>query len=289
MKVAVIGMGQLGTALMEVLGDRGIAIYHDVRKSPNYCDVCHRNSVLSILKAGEPDWVINTAAFHQVDMCESEPQLAFNVNAVGAYNVASVAKELGIGVVYISTDYVFGHDGPFSENDVCHPLNVYGASKVAGENLTMAYASKWLVVRTSTLFGGEPSKGLSFVDIMLKLGRERDCLDVVSDIEMQPTYVKDLAQKIVEILENGHENSIVHITHAGHCTHKRLAEMVFRDVRLDVEVRACLSVDRDIAVRPRCALLKHNTLKKWGMDDMRPWYNALYEYLKEKINEDSPR
>lgn len=275
--MAVLGAeGQLGTALQEVLGNRAIPFSHDE------LDVTGAGLVMGLNEC-KPDWIINCAAVHKVDDLEKNPTYALSVNAIGAYNVAVAARNIGAGVVYISTDYVFGHNGPFWEGDIRYSLNVYGISKVAGENFTKAYAPAWIIVRTCSLFGSASSKGANFVETMLRLGKERDTLEVVSDIVMSPTYTKDLAAKIVELLEKRKASSTVHITNAGRCTYKEFAEEIFRRAEMNVEVKPCFSADRDIAKRPRLAVLMRGSLSGWGMDDMRTWQDALSEYLQEKL------
>lgn len=284
MKVAVIGArGQLGSALMKTLGTRAVALSH------TDLDVTWTDNLIAetLLEEGELDWIINCAAAHKVDALEGCPNKALSVNALGAYNVAWAARNIGAGVVYISTDYVFGHNGPWYESDAKNPLSTYGASKVAGEDFTRICASRWLIVRTSTLFGGPNS----FVRTMLGLAKTRDTLTVTDDRIMSPSYAPDVARKIVEILELEEQTtavqgfySVCHITNTGSCTFKQFAEEIFEQVGLSIEVLPGKAADRDIAMRPRNSVLKHGFLAYYGLGNMRPWQDALSEYLMEVSN-----
>lgn len=270
MKVAVIGIGQLGTELMEVLGGRGIAIHHGMI-SPRCCDVRYRDTVLDALKDSGVDWVINTAAAYTVDEYEGNPDEAFCVNASGAYNVASVAKELGIGAVYMSTNYVFGHDGPHCNTDLPHPLSIYGISKLAGEWCTIAYASRWFIIRTATLFGKAGKYNL--VQAIL---RQRDKLEIeVNNLRISPSYAKDVAEKIVYLLASGYFNYTEHIVNDGQCTLKEFAEEIFRQIGAETKVKSCKAEGRDIAIRPRNGVLISTIT-------IRPWQEALKAYLEER-------
>jgi len=227
------------------------------------------------------DAVINCAAYQRVDDCEQNIYDAIMVNVVGAANVAHAADRLGIIVVYISTDYVFGDNGPWRVLDKPHPLNVYGFTKLCGEYLTRQ-ASHWLIVRTSSLFGlrGSRSKGGNFVDTMVRLGRQRRELVVVDDLVMSPTYAGDLAEAIVILLHNN-KLGMYHITNSGSCSWKQFAEEIFRQMQLDVFVKPCKSIERDRARRPKNSVLL-NTRFEAEFGRLRPWQDALAEYLRLK-------
>ena len=175
MKVALLGStGQLGQDLMQAFGEEAVGLSHQD------LDVSDGVGVASTIHSLRPDWVINTAAYHRVDDCEVNPALAFAVNTLGAQNVARAASLVGAGVVFFSTDYVFGgqdrkRDQPYRETDDIHPLNVYGVSKAAGEQLVMQTNERHIVVRSAGLYGTATSrKGWTFPELMLdKARRER--------------------------------------------------------------------------------------------------------------------
>jgi len=178
-RVAVIGAsGMLGTDLMAVLGAEGVGLTHaDV-------EVASRESVEAALPA-EVDWVINTAAFHDVDGCEADPRRAFEVNALGALNVAAAAAARGAGVVFLSSDFVFdGTDSvPYGEDAAVAPLNVYGVSKVAGELAVRAATPRHLVVRSAYLFGKRRSgKGWNVVSGIVERARRGEPLTLMPNV-----------------------------------------------------------------------------------------------------------
>src|SRR3989442_8604865 len=161
-------------------------------------DVTDGGSVASASRSLQPDWVINTAAFHRVDDCETNPTLAFAVNALGALNVARAAAQVKAGVVFISTDYVFGGEirqrwHPFTERDNPKPLNVYGVSKLAGEQLVMQSNPRHIVVRSGGLYGKATSrKGWTFPELMLNNARAEGVVRVVDDQATSPTFTCEL-------------------------------------------------------------------------------------------------
>lgn len=254
---------------MGVLGDRGIAIQHGMTP-PSRCDVCFRDTVYNALKDTDADWVINTAGTRSVDNCESNPLWAFNVNAIGAYNVASVARELGIGVVCMSTNYVFGHEGPHRNSEYPSPLNVYGVSRLAGEKCTIAYAPKWFIIRTATIFGKNGSH--NFVRAMLN---QRDKAEIeVSNLETSFVNARDLAEKIVSLIEGGSFNYLEHIVNDGWCSLVEFAREIFRLTGVQTSVKPVDASGRDVAVRPLNGALVPTV-------GMRPWREALKAYLEE--------
>jgi len=277
----VIGAkGQLGSDLMKVLGPDGVPITHEM------CEVREQESVRSALQNLSVDVVINCAAYHNVGLCEDNPKEALLTNALGAYNVAKVCDELGFSTCFISTDYVFDDFGPHEESDEPNPLNVYGASKLAGEYLSfLANPNRVLVVRTSSLFGtkGPRGKASNFVETMLRLASSRKEITVVADLLMSPTYTKDLARKLIEVLDLG-LTGVFHITNSGFTSWKGFAETIFRLAGLKVTVKPCRSIERDKGLRPQNSVLKNGRLKQEGLELLRNWEEALEEYLKEREN-----
>lgn len=229
MKTAVIGSnGQLGQDLCQALAADVVPLTH------REIEVADMGSIRSALERCRPDAIVNTAAFHRVDDCESSPGRTFLVNALGARNVAVVAQELGAKLVYISTDYVFGGEPeprttPYTEFDTAVPSNLYGKSKLSGENLVLTLCHKHFIVRTSGLFGvaGASGKGGNFVETMLRLARERDELRVVNDQIFSPTYTRDLAHKIAQLI-NTEYYGIFHITNRETCPWYEFTKEILR-------------------------------------------------------------
>ncbi|MGC2636804.1 MAG: NAD(P)-dependent oxidoreductase, partial [Acidobacteriaceae bacterium] len=184
MKIAVLGAnGQLGSdvcAAFQSNGDEVVGLTHaDIELSS-------AESVHSALGAANPGFIVNTAAMHHVDKCQADPAAALQANAIGARNVADWARHASVPVAYISTDYVFDgkKSAPYIESDAANPLNAYGISKLAGEHFTLTTADKPFVVRVSAIYGHHPCRakgGLNFVELMLKLSREREELRVVDE------------------------------------------------------------------------------------------------------------
>ncbi len=274
MKVAVLGAGgQLGSEFVKQLGDEAVPLYHS---QPPAVDVCAPQVLMAVFEKLRPSWVVNTAAFHNVDECERSPEKAFMVNTYGALNVARAASAVGARVVYISTDYVFGDKGPWYPHSVPDPLNVYGVSKYAGEILTHLYCKGSVVIRTASLFGKQPpSKGRNFVETMLALSGE-DELEIVNDLTMQPTYAPDLAAWVIQMMRVDGFSSIHHITNCGPCTWFEFAQEIFKQVGVSIYLRPCSSRSRDLARRPKNSVL----LEGGGVAYLRPWREALRDYLK---------
>ncbi len=276
MKVAIIGAsGQLGSDLVKVFGDFELyPLTHDD------IEVSDRNSVEKSLKKIMPDVVINTAAFHKTDACEDMPEKAFLVNAIGAKNVAEVCKEIKAINIYISTDYVFdgNKDKPYVESDAPNPINAYGLSKYAGELFTKNYCDRYYIVRVASLFGvaGASGKGGNFVETMIKKAKNNEKIRVVDDIVMSPTYTKDAALAIKDLLNKPF--GIYHVTNSGYCSWFEFAKKIFEILSLEVDLKPIKSHELNMkAKRP-----KNSALKSEKGIRLRSWEEALKDYLKEK-------
>src|SRR5579862_1358279 len=198
MKIAVLGSsGQLGTDVCGAFiqnGDQVSALNH------SEIELASASSVDAALSAADPAFIVNTAAMHHVEKCEADPMAAFAANTIGAKNVAEWAKRAGAVVAYISTDYVFNgkKESPYVEADPPAPLNAYGITKLAGEHYTAAISARHFVLRVSAIYGLHPCRakgGLNFVELMLKLARERDRLRVVDDEFVTPTPTEQIAKQ----------------------------------------------------------------------------------------------
>ncbi|NJE12836.1 dTDP-4-dehydrorhamnose reductase [Thermococcus sp. LS2] len=280
MKVAVIGAnGQLGTDLVEVFGEEAIPLTH------KDLDVTDFES-LRILKELKPDVIINTAAYVRVDDAELYPEKAFQVNAIGALNVAKIANEIDAVNVYISTDYVFdGTKGePYTEEDVPNPLNVYGLSKYVGEIFTRNYSKKYYIIRVASLYGkaGASGKGGNFVEWVIEKAKRGEELKIVDDQFMSPTYTKDVARTLKKFLELKPEFGVYHMANEGYCSWYEFTRAIFEILGWEVEVKPIKSSElKRLAKRPRFSALKNEKLEKIGLK-MKRWEGALEEYLEEK-------
>jgi dTDP-4-dehydrorhamnose reductase len=283
LKVAVIGStGQLGQDLMRVFGEEAVGFSHED------LDVTDEESVASAISSARPDWVLNTAAFHRVDDCETNPTLTFAVNAIGALNVARAAADVGSGVVFYSSDYVFGgedrgRDHPYGEGDNPYPLSVYGASKVAGEQLVMQANARHLVVRSAGLYGTATSrKGWTFPELMLNKARTDGFVRVVTDQVLSPTFTADLAQKTKELI--GHDAvGLFHLTNAGECSWFEFARGALDLAGVEAKMEAIDSSQlQQRARRPSYSALATTRLEEAGLSPLRPWKEALSDYLQQK-------
>ena len=275
MRTLLIGSkGQLGTDLLDVWnGDiRGFA--HDE------IDVCDRDEVMGAVDRERPDLVINAAAFTRVDECETNYALAFEVNALGAKNVADAARAVDAAVMFISTDYVFdgGKTSPYAEDDVPRPLNVYGVSKLAGEHLVRQSNPRHYVVRTSSLFGAGGRNG-NFVEAVIGKANANEPLRVVDDQISSPTFTRDLAMKLQELATTG-AFGLYHITNSGNTSWHGLAARVFE--LLDMEPSLTRITSAELAVparRPAFSVLENRALVTAGLARLRPWEQAIPDYL----------
>ena len=201
--VAVLGAtGQFGTDLVEVLREDGK--FEVVPLSHADCDCNDERKVARVIGSLHPDTVVNCAAYVRVDDCEEHASEAFNVNAIGALNVARGCASLHALCVYVSTDYVFDgtKDTPYVESDPTGPVNVYGVSKLAGEQMVRQAAPRWIIVRMASLFGktGARGKGGNFVETVISKAQAGEILRVVNDITMSPTYARDAAEALALLL-----------------------------------------------------------------------------------------
>jgi dTDP-4-dehydrorhamnose reductase len=261
--------GMLGQDLLATLAGRDVTAL-----TRNDLDITNAVAVEDAI-AGH-DVVVNAAGYTRVDAAESHEDEAFAVNATGAGNVARAAARLGARVVYISTDYVF--DGiartPYKEDHPLDPRGAYGRSKAAGERLVRAASDDALIVRTAWTYG---EYGSNFVSTMLRLAAERDTVDVVDDQRGQPTWTRDLAGKIVELLDSDVPGGTYHGTNSGSATWFEFAREIFRLAGFDPErVRPTDSTGYSRpAPRPAYSVLGHDGWAAAGLAPMRPWTDAL--------------
>lgn len=213
MRVLLTGAnGQLGHDLVAILSNQ-----HQVfGVSRQYMDITDLTRVLDVVQTIKPDIVIHAAAYTRVDYAESDQDRAYLVNTYGTRNVTVAAQQTGAKMIYLSTDYVFDGQSklPYIEYDRVNPLNVYGKSKLAGEELVKTLSDKYFIVRTSWLYG---KQGNNFVKTMLKLAENRNEVSVVDDQVGSPTYTKDLAW-FLSILSETDKYGIYHASNTGACS-----------------------------------------------------------------------
>lgn len=275
-KVLVTGAnGQFGKEMVDVLLQQG---YDCIGYGREQLDVTDMESVKSVVQSIRPDIIIHAAAYTKVDMAEAEPDEAFRVNAWGTRNISVVAEAVKAKLVYISTDYVF--DGkatePYQEFSPTLPLNVYGASKLAGEQMVRDFHSRYFIVRTSWVYG---QHGHNFVKTMLSLAEQDQPLKVVHDQIGSPTYTVDLVKKIVEMIRTD-RYGIYHVTNSGSCSWYEFAKAIFSFAGISKSVHPVQTSDFPRpAKRPAYSVLAHNALKLNGFLPMRKWDEALREFI----------
>lgn len=285
MKVLITGAnGQLGTDLCRVLSNVEV-----IPCTQDDMEITDTKSVKAVFARHRPAVVINTAAYVRVDDCETEQDKAFAINALGARNIAVACQKSGAGLVQISTDYVFGGEPetrstPYTEFDVPIPCSVYGKSKLAGEEMVRHLCSRHFIVRISGLFGaaGSLGKGGNFVETMIKMAGQKNELKVVSDQIFSPTYSRDLAHKIGQLIQS-EDYGIFHITNSGTCSWYEFSKEIIGMVGLKTPVIP-ITTDQypQKAKRPHYSVLANYHLHLLDMDDMRPWQDALRDYLRDK-------
>ncbi|MFZ0309565.1 MAG: dTDP-4-dehydrorhamnose reductase [Candidatus Sulfotelmatobacter sp.] len=284
MRVAVVGAnGQLGSDVVEVFRERGSEVFPLTHAD---LELANPDSVSTCLKSLAPAVVVNTAAMHHVEQCEQQPEKAFAVNAIGVRNLAVVTKELGAVLIHVSTDYVFdGAKGqPYVEEDAPVPLNVYGNSKLSGEQFVRTLNDKHFVLRTSAIYGKQPCRakgGKNFVELMLKLGRERGMVRVVDSEVVSPTPTAQIAAQIYE-LSGCDAYGLYHGTAEGSCSWYGFAREIFKAANLQVDVQIAGPNEFPAKVpRPKYSVLENRGLKRLGLNRFTDWRDGLQQYLNQ--------
>ena len=230
--------------------------------------------------------IINCAAYTAVDKAEEEQELANQVNHLAVEQLARIANQQKAKLIYISTDYVFDgeSDKPYIEIDKTNPINVYGASKYLGEIFVKNCLSQHYIVRTSSLYGIRGAKGKkeNFIDTIAKSGKQRKCFEVVDDVYMSPTYTKDLAVMIGEIVENDLPFGIYHLSNKGSCSWFEFAKNILKFLGINGQIKPIKAKDFEGgARRPKSTVLANTKIESLGFK-MRTWEKALEEFIGER-------
>jgi dTDP-4-dehydrorhamnose reductase len=285
MKVAVIGAnGQLGADVVRAFTAQGDLVTGLTHQEIELSDA---HSVLKAVRELTPALIVNTAAMHHVEKCEGEPDRAFAVNAIGAKNLALAAREIGALLIHVSTDYVFdgSKKAAYLEQDAPRPLNVYGNSKLSGEYFVRSTTEKHFVLRTSAIYGKDACRakgGLNFVELMLKLAKERSGMRVVDSEIVSPTPTVDLARQMVA-LSRTEAYGLYHATSEGSCSWHEFAREIFAltNTRTNLEVAQPDEFPAKVP-RPSYSVLENCALKKKGLNVFRPWQEGLREYIGQR-------
>ena len=278
MKVLVTGgNGQLGYDVMKQLNSVGIDYLGTDRES---LDITNKEQVKRVIIDYNPDAVIHCAAYTAVDKAEDEKDLCYSVNVEGTKSVVEAAKEINAKVVYISTDYVFDGLGqePYPEDKVTNPVNYYGYTKEQGERIVREIIDKHFIVRTSWVYG---LNGNNFVKTMLKLAETRNEISVVSDQIGAPTYSKDLAEFIVDLVQTNNYGNY-HGVNEGYCSWYEFAKTIFEKLDIGIKVSAISTNEYPTkAKRPLNSRLFKGNIDKTGIKRLPHWENALSRFLDE--------
>ena len=282
MKLAIIGSnGQLGTELCRQYDGKATV----TGLTHTEIELADPASVSNAISSCKPDVVINTAAYHNVPMCEDNPAEAMKINGLGALNLARVCAETGSALVHISTDYVFdGAKGmPYLESDLPNPLNVYAASKLAGEYFVQNYIERFYILRVSGIYGSAicRAKGGNFITTMIRASKEKDVVKVVDDEILTPTPVADIALNLWSLIRN-EAYGTYHMTAEGQCSWYEFAEVIFDRLQLGTPLKHCKVKDFPMKVkRPTYSVLENHNLKTAGLNQMRHWRESLVNFLAE--------
>ncbi|MBR5262555.1 MAG: dTDP-4-dehydrorhamnose reductase [Clostridia bacterium] len=278
MKVLVTGFnGQLGYDVVKELRSRHIeCIGTDVQDF----DITDREAVLKYIKGYSPDTIVHCAAYTAVDRAEDDEETCRRVNVDGSENLALAAKALQAKMLYVSTDYVYGGEGetPFEVTDLTAPVSVYGRTKLEGENAVKKHTDKHFIVRTSWVFG---INGNNFVRTMLRLGAERDELNVVADQIGSPTYTPDLACLICDLIET-EKYGTYHGTNENFCSWAEFATAIMELGGRSTKINPIPSSDYPAkAQRPLNSRLSKACLDRAGIKRLPTWQDALGRYMEE--------
>lgn len=280
MKVLVTGVnGQLGYDVVKELEKRGHKAVGVDRKE---MDLTSTQQIKECIKNVNPEAIIHCAAYTAVDKAEDEAELCRRVNAIATKEIAEYAKVLDIPMIYISTDYVFDgtKDGEYTEEDIPNPINVYGKTKYEGEVYVQELLEKYYIVRISWVFG---ENGNNFIDTMLRLAKDRDEINVINDQVGSPTYTKDLAPLLVDMIETD-KYGVYHATNEGFCSWYAFAKEIFNISNTNIEVNPIKTSQYPTkATRPMNSKMSKLKLSKFGFKINRNWKDAIEEYLSSVL------
>lgn len=283
-KVLVTGAkGQLGKKIIELMDKN----YDLVLTDSDNMDITDKPAVEGFFKREKPDVVIHGAAYTQVDKAEENVEICRKINALGTKNIVEAAKKHDSILLYISTDYVF--DGrkytPYTESDPANPLSIYGQTKYEGEEFIIKTYDKHYILRSAWIFGELPENhpGTNFVETMLRLARERDSLNIVSDQIGSPTYTGDLVEIIAQLFERQPEHGIYHFSGEGACSWCDFAKEIFQQANIEIKINPITSDQYpQKAKRPVYSYLDKTKIETALHIKVRPWQEMLADYLTKR-------
>lgn len=273
------GTGQLGEAIRRAAEG---STHSYTFAAIDELDICNGADVEHYIIENKVDAIINCAAYTDVEGAEDNAAMAYAINSTAVAGLAEICKRLGIKLIHISTDYVFGGDAerrtPYTESDATAPLNIYGRSKAEGEVAIIEHGG--IVIRTSWLYA---PWGKNFVLTMLRLGKEHAQISVVDDQRGTPTSALGLARAIITIVESGAletMNGIYHYTDGGNCTWCDFAREIMAQADLECHVAACTTAERNMrAQRPAYSVLSTERIATIKGIEIAPWQERLSEVI----------
>lgn len=292
MKILITGAsGQLGTEIQRQLKNGGSALGCVPERLKNATviatdvaelDITDRDATIAFVRRHQPDTIISCAAFTNVDGCETNPEAAFKVNAIGASNLAQAAERINARLIHVSTDYVFRGEGdkPLDESERVDPKSVYGKTKALGEEYVKNFCHRYFIVRTAWLYG---YAGKNFVKTIVNAGKKFGKLEVVSDQLGNPTNAEDLAHHILQLAVS-HDYGVYHCTGEGVCSWYEFASEIIRLSGVDATVAPCTSAEYSAkhpaaADRPAWSALENRMLACTVGNHMRDWKEALADFF----------
>ncbi|MBN2030696.1 dTDP-4-dehydrorhamnose reductase [bacterium] len=279
-RMMIIGAnGQLGTDLVDHFKTQ----YDLICLTENDIDVSDIQSVTRALDTHQPSIIINTAAFHKVDVCEKQPVRSFEVNSLGVKYLAQCSQKIHAKLVHISTDYVFDgkKQSPYIEDDHPHPLNIYGLTKLAGEYLLSNEMENYLILRVSGIYGRHRciGKGGNFINSMMRQVRAGNEIRVVSDEILTPTSTVEICRQLDVMLKH-HLKGLYHVTNEGHCSWYEFAQKIFDILGMHVVVKPVpVSFFPTSVRRPTYSVLENHKLKALKLNIMKNWDIALEAFV----------
>ena len=281
LRIFVTGVkGGLGRALQQVLAEGHELTGGDLPE----LDITEREQVFEAVEQHRPDIVIHCAAYTDVDGCARNPELVYQVNALGTQNVALACQSFGVAMCHVSTNEVFAGDHPagYEEWMPLNPTNPYARSKAAAECFVRDILPQHYIVRLAWLFA---PGGRNFVHTILRYGRERGRVQVVTDEVGNPTYALDLAAAIGRLVQTG-QYGTYHLSNSGACSRWAFANEILRLAGLHEVVNApILSSDfKRASTPPRFAILHNRAAAALGIT-MRPWQEALADFMRDYVLE----
>lgn len=277
MKILVTGVkGQLGYDVVQEGEKRGLEMFGTDVDS---MDITDAGQVRKVMEAYKPDGVIHCAAYTAVDAAEEHQEICRKINVNGTRNIAEVCRDMDIPLMYFSTDYVFDGQGEnfWKEDDERQPLNVYGQMKYEGELAVQELVQKYFILRISWVFG---VNGSNFIKTMLRLGKERGAVGVVSDQMGSPTYTYDLAKLVLDMFQTD-KYGVYHVTNDGICSWYEFAYEIFKQAGMDVKVTPLTTAEYPAkAARPLNSRMSKDKLVNAGFQMLPSWQDALRRYLE---------